>query len=132
MPVDATWALHSCWRPGQSVVPLPGGGSDSDGTWFGGRLFSSRTRECSSESLDLLRKLELGEWQTPNVHSCYFALCNASDSPYDLAVQTCLVIRVHHLGNAIHVGDDGSLAARQEASALCREVFGYGSEFRLN
>jgi hypothetical protein len=45
----------------------------------------------------------------------YFDCCKTLYKPYDLAVQTCLVIAAHCLGEAIAVSSDGSMNEWQEA-----------------
>ncbi len=112
----------------------PSGDSDIGGQWFGGRLIRTRTcdGDCSYESFDLPRVFEPGESQKPDEHGRFFGFCKTAYRPYDLAVQACLVIAAHHLGDAMEVSSDGSMNEWQDAIALCQEVLGYGGKFALH
>jgi hypothetical protein len=51
--------------------------------------------------------------------------------PYDVCVQTALIVLSHHLGSAIRIGSDGKDDDWAEARRICQEHLGYGEEFRL-
>jgi hypothetical protein len=70
--------------------------------------------------------------ERPDAQWLYFHFCKTAYKPYDLAVQVCLVIAAHHLGDAILVSSDGSQEQWQDAIALCQSVLGYGGGFRLD
>lgn len=122
--------------PGVSgVCTLDEGGaadSDIDGSWFAGRLIRSRMcdGDCSHESFWLPRIREVRNWEKAE-NGLYFDCCKTAYKPYDLAVQVCLIIAAHRLGDAIQVGSDGSMEAWENAIALCQEMLGYGKEFQL-
>ncbi|HOC43232.1 MAG TPA: hypothetical protein PKJ99_09505 [Thermoanaerobaculales bacterium] len=102
------------------------------GWWFAGRTLRARTcdGDCSHETFMLLRVRTPAVRELPN-ETEYFDCCKTAYKPYDLAVQVCLVIAAHHLGDAMQVSSDGSLDEWQDAIALCQEVLGYGRAFRL-
>lgn len=57
--------------------------------------------------------------------------CKTEHMPYDLCVQTVLIILKHHLGDIMKVASDGSEKDWQKAKYLCQEHLGYGSDFEL-
>ena len=61
----------------------------------------------------------------------FWSFCKTEHQPYDLCVQTALIILNHHLGEAIAVRSDGTDADWAEARRLCQEQLGYGETFRL-
>lgn len=57
--------------------------------------------------------------------------CKTEYRPYDLCVQTALIVLQHHLGEAVGVSSDGDDAAWDNARAVCQKWLGYGADFRL-
>jgi len=60
-----------------------------------------------------------------------WGFCKTEHLPYDLCVQTALIIMRHHLGAAIEVGSDGSMDDWRQAVDLVQKELGYGADFQL-
>jgi len=60
-----------------------------------------------------------------------FAYCKTEHLPYDICVQTVLVIFKHHMGDLIKVFSDGDDVDWEKARETCQEYLGYGKEFQL-
>ena len=60
-----------------------------------------------------------------------WGFCKTEHLPYDLCVQMALIVLHHHLGSAIQVGSDGSIADWQQAIDLVQKELGYGADFQL-
>ena len=61
-----------------------------------------------------------------------FEYCKTEHLPYDLAVQCCLIVLKHHLGDAIQISSDGKDADWKEASERCEKNLHYGTSFVLS
>jgi len=109
-------------------------GQDSDlgGQWFAGRSLLSRTCDgnCSHESFNLPLS-EKEDFGADSDDVGIFGFCKTAFKPYDLAVQICLIMASHHLGNAISVSSDGTMEHWADAIFICDRLFGYGWNFRL-
>ena len=57
--------------------------------------------------------------------------CKTEHLPYDICVQTALIVFKHHLGDMMKVASDGSEEDWQKAKDICQEHLGYGSDFEL-
>ncbi len=57
--------------------------------------------------------------------------CKTEHLPYDLCVQTALIVLKHHLGDMVTVASDAKNGDWQKAKDICRENLGYGSDFEL-
>ena len=57
--------------------------------------------------------------------------CKTEYMPYDLCVQTALIILKHHLGEMVTVASDASDEDWKKAKDVCQENLGYGSDFEL-
>ena len=102
-----------------------------DGTWFAGLKLNQRTcdGDCSHESFVFLGDMELQDWDKPDENGRYFGFCKTAFKPYDLAVNICLIIIKHYLGDKIKVSSDGEMKDWQDAIDICQNAFGYGKEF---
>ncbi len=129
-PLGIAWPAAGAGGVCLAYAQAARGDGDVGGDWFGGRQLHSRTcdGDCSHETFWLGRVRLAAAGERPE-DGLYFDFCKTAFKPYDLAVQVCLVIAVHHLGDAISVRSDGSLAEWRDAVALCEEVLGYGGAF---
>ena len=59
------------------------------------------------------------------------AFCKTEHLPYDLIVQSALIILKHHLDDAFSVSSDGYDADWNEAKRLVARCLGYGADFEL-
>lgn len=102
-----------------------------DGTWFAGVKLNQRTcgGDCSHETFAFARETELREWDKPDENGRYFAFTKTAFKPYDLAVNACLIIIKHYLGDKIKVSSDGEMKDWQDAIDICQNAFDYGKEF---
>lgn len=62
---------------------------------------------------------------------CVWSFCKTQRLPYDLVVQSVLIILQHHLGDVISVGSDGGDDDWTNAKAVVSEHLGYGADFTL-
>jgi hypothetical protein len=102
-----------------------------DGTWFAGVKLNQRTcdGDCSHETFNFPREMELREFDEPDEKGRYFVFCKTAFKPYDLAVNAALIIIKHYLGDEIKVSSDGEMKDWQDAMGICENAFGYGKEF---
>lgn len=61
-----------------------------------------------------------------------FGNCKTEHLPYDICVQSCLVILTHYLKGDIEVSSDGGRNDWNDAIELVHSHLGYGHEFQLN
>ncbi|KKN06185.1 hypothetical protein LCGC14_1079920 [marine sediment metagenome] len=104
-----------------------------DGTWFAGLKLNQRTcgGDCSHETFDFSREMELQDWDKPDENGRYFDFTKTAFKPYDLAVNAALIIIKHYLGDKIAVVSDGEMKDWQDAIDICQNAFGYGKEFTV-
>ena len=106
-----------------------GGGSGSSqvvaGQWCAGNLVRSRLcgGDCSYESF-ILHRESGGE-------DCH-GFVKTNYRPYDLAVNACLIVAKHHLGDILEVSSDGGEKDWADGKALCQHFLGYGAGFGLD
>ena len=62
----------------------------------------------------------------------FFTFTKTAEKPYDIYVQTALIIAKHYLKTKIDVESDGDNDRWDDASALCTKVLGYGKTFKLD
>ena len=98
---------------------------------------------CSHDTFRLERKyapydLGFGEKQGPMVYGeddrllgKYVTVYQTAYKPYDLAVNVCLIIAKHHLGDHIVVMSNGHDGHWNDGRQLCRHFLGYGEDFML-
>lgn len=111
------------------------------------RFNGDRTRsvDCSYETFEFLpdngyaetpagrkRRDPVSRHENPRFNGKYFNFCKTGRRPYDLAVNVCLVIAKHHLGEDIMVDSDGTMEDWREAMLLCDHFLGYGMDFCLD
>jgi hypothetical protein len=76
----------------------------------------------------IIRRLE-----TPRPgRTVVFSFCKTEHLPYDLCVQTALIVLKHHFGGAITIHSDGKDNDWSQARETCSSILGYGAEFRLD
>ncbi len=106
------------------------------GHWFAGVRLETRVcdGDCSHETFSLEQKLsEIPQWKKEHKPDrLIFECTKTAFKPYDLAVNVCLIIAKHHLGDAIKVTSDGDAENWQEGMQLCQHFLGYGEEFCLD
>ena len=104
-----------------------------DGTWFAGVKLNQRAcgGDCSHETFAFLREMGLQDWDKPKADGKYFAFCKTAFKPYDLAVNACLIIIKHYLGDKVDVSSDGEMKDWQDAMGICENAFGYGKDFKV-
>ena len=98
---------------------------------------------CSHNTFRLERKytpydLGFGQKQGPMTYceddrflGKYITVYQTAYKPYDLAVNVCLIIAKHHLGDHIVVMSNGIDAHWNDGRQLCRHFLGYGEGFML-
>lgn len=111
----------------------PDGKEAVDGGWFAGVKLNQRAcdGDCSHETFGFKREMGLRDWDKPDENGRYFAFCKTAFKPYDLAVNTCLIIIKHYLGDRIEVSSDGRMKDWQDAMGICENAFGYGKDFTV-
>lgn len=108
------------------------------GKWFAGAELRSRAcgGDCAHETFTLEQKFSdaIPAWQQENLEAGkpIFQCTKTAYKPYDLAVNVCLVIAKHHLGDSIKVRSDGPITNWEEAMHLCEHFLGYGVDFTLD
>jgi len=100
-------------------------GTDVKGQWFAGRTILARScdGDCSHESFHLFRQAQ--DLSEPTISG----FCKTAFKPYDLAVQVCLVIAWHHLGNKIDISSVGKFPQWKDSMNVCQTILGYGDNF---
>ncbi len=131
-PLGIAWPAPGAGGVCLAYAQAASGDGDVGGAWFAGRQLRSRScdGDCSYESFWLGRVRPVAAGERPE-DGRYLDFCKTAFKPYDLAVQVCLVIAAHHLGDGITVSSDGSLADWQDAIAVSQAVLGYGRAFAL-
>lgn len=61
-----------------------------------------------------------------------FTYCKTEHMPYDLAVQCCLIVLKHHLGDNIRIMSDGKQEDWIDAIGACVSCVSYGDDFVLS
>lgn len=61
-----------------------------------------------------------------------FEYCKTEHLPYDLAVQCCLIVFKHHLGDIIKITSDGTGDDWVNAKEVCNDILAYGNDFKLS
>ena len=104
-----------------------------DGAWGWGVTLNQRTcdGDCSHETFSFPIEMKLRDHQEPDKNGRYFNFTKTAFKPYDLAVNVCLIIIKHHLGDKIVVSSDGEMKEWQDAIDICQNAFGYGKEFTV-
>jgi len=131
-------AFNGLWECGhvkneEIVIPFPaedaaGIGSSTDaveGSYYGmGTLLKHRTCDgrCSYEPFRIGRRCA---YKGRVKDGRYFDFCKTGFRPYDLAVQSALLIAKHHLGDRIHVSSGGSDYHWNDARLLCYAHLSY-------
>lgn len=87
--------------------------------------------DCGNESFVLEQKYEPNKWQEPDQVNRFHNYCKTERKPYDLAVQICLIIAKHHLGEEIEVTSDGETNEWMLAMEMTDKTLGYGLDFVL-
>lgn len=102
-----------------------------DGAWGWGVTLNQRTcdGDCSHETFSFPIEMKPRDYQEPDKNGRYFNFTKTAFKPYDLAVNVCLIIIKHHLGDKIVVSSDGEMKEWQDAIDICQNAFGYGKEF---
>ena len=126
--------------------------SNVDGSWFAGLTLNSRTcgGDCSHETFNLPQAIkpdnyhkQTGEisyidangepkYTEKNRVGKYFDCCKTAYKPYDLAVNICLIIAKHYLGDKMVISSDGEMDQWRDAIEICQHFLGYGADFRLD
>ena len=125
---------------GASGIDLDGTRQDPAAamTWCAGRYASKRIcgGDCSYEAFCLYRKYPeelLRETEIAHGHKgMQFDCTKTNYRPYDIAVNTALIIAKHHLKDGIVVKSDGEIDKWQDAMSMCQHMLGYGKEFSLD
>ena len=117
-------------KVGQQLAEL------TKGNWFAGAELETRVcgGDCSYETFSLEQKLsDIPEYQQEDLKAgkLIFQCTKTAFKPYDLAVNVCLIIAKHHLGEKINVCSDGNLENWQEGMHLCQHFLEYGEDFEL-
>ena len=139
-------AFNGSWHCGHVVneeisIPFPapdaaGVGASTDaveGTYFGmGTLIRHRTCDgnCSYETFRFARSCD----ETGKIRNArYSDSCKTAFRPYDLAVQSVLLIAKHHLKEQIQVWSGGGDFHWNDARLLCYVHLGYPlSQYRID
>lgn len=92
------------------------------GTWFAGLEISKRQCDgsCSYETFHLEQKPDQRGEGLP------ISFCKTNYKPYDFAVNVCLIIAKHHLGEQVAIRSDGDLEQWRDAIQFCEYFLGYG------
>ncbi len=127
--------------PGENATGVATHGTDTklvigkNTSWFAGPQIETRVcnGDCSYETFSLQQKFEkMYDEQSPEASGgLFFDFCKTAYRPYDLAVNTCLVIAQHHLGPAIEISSDGDMNHWEESMQLCNHFLGFGADFTL-
>jgi len=105
-----------------------------DGKWFAGNMATERvcSGDCSYESFSLEQYVTRDSLPDYRKDDPYIFNCTKTNyRPYDLAVQVCLIIASHHLGQQIRVTSDGESVHWDDARQFCQNFLGYGADFAL-
>jgi len=105
-----------------------------DGHWFAGNMATERvcSGDCSYETFSLEQHVTREELPDYRKDDPYIFNCTKTNyRPYDLAVQVCLIIASHHLGQQIRVTSDGESVHWDDARQFCQNFLGYGADFAL-
>ena len=62
----------------------------------------------------------------------FFNFTKTARKPYDIYVQSALIIAKHYLKNKIDITSDGNHDEWNDARVLCTKVLGYGKTFKLD
>lgn len=91
------------------------------------------TRECGGDCSHETFHFPRTVFQQPaEPDGRYFEFCKTAYKPYDIAVNTCLIICCHWLNNDIDISSDGGGAQWREAAIICHSVLGYGTEYQID
>lgn len=95
------------------------------GKWFAGLELSTRQCDgsCDYETFHIEQKPENRGEGLP------ISFCKTNYKPYDFAVNVCMIIVKHHLGDQVRIGSDGTLDQWRDAIQFCEHFLGYGSDF---
>lgn len=75
-----------------------------------------------------IAQVEFDRRGRPDVRS----FCKTERLPYTLAVQVCLIVLRHHLGDRLQVVSDGGPEEWDDARERVVKSLGYGRDFRLD
>ena len=128
LPAEAFAAAVKDLKKLLKNIGIPLGGRDGTGRPIltaDEIAFNGKGPDCY-ETISIERIVGGGEGQ-PRV----FEFCKTNQRPYDICVQTALIVLKHHLGEAIVVSSDGEESDWANARAACQRGLGYGGEFRL-
>jgi hypothetical protein len=131
--------VEECGHPQNPDIYIPfpcdtasGIGSSGDAIYSSSPLFVELKRRtcngvCRCESFNLPRRVDR-RWHKPDENGRYFYSCKTAFKPYDLAVQSVLLICKRHLGDCIVVSSGGSDFHWNDPRRFCFVHLGY----RLN
>lgn len=139
--------VRDCGHPKNEAISIPFPSEDASGvgssgetivySWFIGVQIRRRTcnGDCSYEPF-IFERIEKREERTPNASDRdkrIFEHCKTAFRPYDLAVQSALLIAKHHLGDELEVASGGSDRHWNDARRLCYLHLGYPLvEFKID
>lgn len=113
-----------------------GGGQVLEGSWFAGATLNRRAcgGDCSHETFYFPRSIPKRDFEQfdSKRKDLMFDCTKTAFKPYDLAVNACLIIAKHYLGENILVSSDGELCQWVDAVFLCQKFLGYGEDFKLD
>lgn len=100
--------------------------------WFSGPFLNTRScgGECAGGAFIVDREFMVRAWDRPNAAG-YMCICETDFKPYDLVVTAALIRLKEHLGSEIVISSDGHETGFEDAKRLCRELFGWASNFEL-
>lgn len=92
------------------------------GKWFAGLIISARQcdGDCSYETFHIEQKPDQYGQGLP------ISFCNTNFKPYDFAVNVCMIIAKHYLGEQVAILSDGTLEQWKDAIQFCEHFLGYG------
>lgn len=122
--------------------------SKIEGKWFAGLKLNTRTcgGDCSHETFVLRQNNSKSRmvsteiayydndkpvFQDKKLIGKHFEFCKTAYKPYDLAVNVCLIIAKHHLGDQIIIKSDGEILNWRDGQEICQQFLGYGMDFKL-
>ena len=88
--------------------------------------------DCSNETFSLVQDIQTDGVPAQIKDGMYLELVRTSYKPYDLAVNICLIIAKHHLGENIRISSDGDIGRWKDGIQVCEHFLEYGSEFELD
>ncbi len=124
-------SLRLTW-PSENASGVMVGGDGPSSQWFAGDEIDTRMcdGDCSHETF-LLQRKSSGHVTERDGRQFHFNCCKTAYKPYDLAVNACLIVAKHHLGDGMLVSSDGEAKDWKDGMWLCDHFLGYGSDFTL-